>query len=149
MWGHFTGMPNHESLLPHIATHSRGAGIGMEIAASKGQEQLLLDLAYSYMNAADSRTVPEGAPDTYAASNQGDMKELIAWQLRTEEPEPVPEETTEPVETPPVVPEEGPQAVLPTWWPFALLIALGALLMCVAIIVLVKTRKQKEPIPME
>lgn len=130
-----------------IAIHSRGAGIGMEIAAPKGEEQLLLDIAYSYMNAADSRKTPTGAPDTYAEHNQGDLKELVAWQLRTEEPEI--EETTEPVEQTTPVPPQTSQDKQPLWWPFALLIALGALLMCVAIIVLVKTRKQKEPIPME
>lgn len=127
-----------------IGTHSRGAGIGMEIAAAKGQEQLLLDLAYSYMNAAGPRTVPTGAPDTYAASDQGDLKELIAWQLRVEEPEPVPEETTEPVETTPVTPEEEPQAVLPAWWPFALLILLGTLLLAAVLVLIIRKRKKEK-----
>lgn len=130
-----------------IGTHSRGAGIGMEIAAAKGQEQLLLDLAYSYMNAAGPRTVPTGAPDTYAAYDQGDLKELIAWQLRAEEPEPVPEETTEPVETTPVDPEQTPQELLPAWWPFALLIILGIVLLVAVLVLAIRKRKeQKTPV---
>ena len=130
-----------------IATHSRGAGIGMEIAAPKGEEQLLLDIAYSYMNAADSRKVPDGAPDTYAEYHQGDLKELIAWQLRVEEPEP--EETTVPVETTAPVPAETPQDIPIPWWPFALLALLGILLMAAVVILLVKTQKQKESVPAE
>ena len=131
-----------------IATHSRGAGIGMEIAAPKGEEQLLLDLAYSYMNAAGPRDIPTGAPDTYAGSNQGNLKELIAWQLRVEEPEP--EETTEPVETtaPPAPPEE-PQVANPAWWPFALLILLGVVLIPVAGVLFARVRKKREEIHVE
>jgi hypothetical protein len=131
-----------------IATHSRGAGIGMEIAAPKGEEQLLLDLAYSYMNAAGARDVPTGAPDTYTEFSQGDLKELIAWQLRVEEPEP--EETTEPTETTaPPVPEEEPRTEEPVWWPFALLIAFGVVLITVAGVLLVKALRKQERVPVE
>ena len=131
-----------------IATHSRGAGIGMEIAALKGEEQLLLDLAYSYMNAAGARDVPTGAPDTYTEFSQGDLKELIAWQLRVEEPEP--EETTEPTETTaPPVPEEEPRTEEPVWWPFALLIAFGVALITVAGVLLVKALRKQERVPVE
>lgn len=59
-----------------IGTHSLGAGIGMEIAAAQGQEQLLLDLAYGYTTRFDHRTVPAGAPDRYAFAHAGD---LGAW----------------------------------------------------------------------
>ena len=135
-----------------IGTHSRGAGIGMEIAAAKGEEQLLLDLAYSYMNADGPRDIPTGAPDTYAASNQGSLKELIAWQQRVEEPEPEepePEETTVPEEpeetTAPPAPVEKSLSELPAWWPFAALTVLGVLLMCVVVVVVLRARKKKEP----
>ncbi len=60
-----------------IGTHSRGAGIGVEIAADKGQEQLLLDLAYSYTQSYDHRAVPSGAPDLYAQAHAGNLTELI------------------------------------------------------------------------
>ena len=63
--------------LPEIAVpigyHSLGAGIGMEIAALKGQEQLLLDIAYSYTTNYDHRRAPENAPDLYEAYYSGDL----------------------------------------------------------------------------
>lgn len=51
-----------------IGYHSRGAGIGMEFAALKNQEQLLLDLAYTYTNHYYHRKTPEGAPNLYEAT---------------------------------------------------------------------------------
>lgn len=125
-----------------IATHSLGAGIGMEIAAAKGEEQLLLDLAYSYMNAAGPRTLPTGAPDTYAAANQGTLKELIAWQLQAEEPE----ETTQATEATQTsaVPEKKPEKTQPEWWHLALLflpVVVSATAVCV---LLVKRRKRRK-----
>lgn len=64
-----------------IGTHSRGAGIGLEIAADKGQEQLLLDLAYSYTQRYDHRAAPSGAPDLYAKDHAGDLAELTSVYL--------------------------------------------------------------------
>lgn len=67
--------------LPEIAVpigqHSRGAFMGMEIAALKNQEQLLLDIAYAYTLRYDHRTAPENAPDLYAASCVGTLSEVI------------------------------------------------------------------------
>lgn len=60
-----------------IGTHSRGAGIGMEIAAARNQEQLLLDIAYAYTSRYDHRTVPGGAPDRYADSHLADLATLL------------------------------------------------------------------------
>ena len=60
-----------------IGTHSLGCGIGLEIAAPRNQEQLLLDIAYSYTNRYDHRQLPEGAPDTYADSHAGSLGEII------------------------------------------------------------------------
>ena len=48
-----------------IGFHSLGCGIGMEIAAAKNQEQLLLNIAYSYTSRFDHRVLPEGAPNLY------------------------------------------------------------------------------------
>lgn len=60
-----------------IGTHSRGAGIGMEIATLRGGDQLLLDIAYSYSEKCDHRAVPAGAPDIYAEYNAGTLEEFI------------------------------------------------------------------------
>lgn len=48
-----------------IGYHSKGSGIGLEIAALKGQEQLLLDIAYTYTETYDTRAVPENSPGLY------------------------------------------------------------------------------------
>lgn len=128
-----------------IGVHSRGAGIGMEIAAPKNQEQLLLDVAYSYMNAAGPRTAPKGAPDTYSQYDQGDLKELIAWQLKVEEP--VPEETTVPTQVPQTTAPDSnrlPNQPKPELWPFVLLAVLTVLLIIAVIALLVRIRKQRK-----
>ncbi len=49
-----------------IGYHSKGAGIGLEIAGRKGEEQLLLNLAYAYTEHFDTRKAPtESAPNLY------------------------------------------------------------------------------------
>lgn len=60
-----------------IGVHSRGAGIGMEIVSLKNEEQLLLNIAYSYTEAYDHRVVPTGAEDVYKEYNTGSLFELI------------------------------------------------------------------------
>jgi Asp-tRNA(Asn)/Glu-tRNA(Gln) amidotransferase A subunit family amidase len=60
-----------------IGLHSRGSGIGMEIAAKRGCEQLLLDIAYSYTEEFDHRSLPEDAPNRYAESGKGSLSEII------------------------------------------------------------------------
>lgn len=77
-----------------IGTHSLGAGIGMEIAAAQGQEQLLLDLACSYTTRFDHRTVPAGAPDRYAFAHGGDLDTWLDAYLAPELPVPAPEPLT-------------------------------------------------------
>lgn len=84
-----------------IGYHSLGAGIGMEIAAARNSEQLLLDIAYTYTQRYDHREVPEGAPDSYADYDEGTLPELIdAYLLSLIPPEPVyePEELEVPAE---------------------------------------------------
>jgi len=54
-----------------IGQHSLGAGIGMEIAALKNQEQLLLDIAYAYTLRYDHRAAPDNAPDLYSQHYEG------------------------------------------------------------------------------
>ncbi len=55
-----TGAP--EIAIP-MGFHSRGSGIGLSMMAKRGQDQLLLDLAYSYTLQYDKRIPPEGAPN--------------------------------------------------------------------------------------
>ncbi len=65
--------------VPEIAIpmgyHSKGSGIGLEIAALKGQEELLLNLAYDYTESYDTRKVPENAPNLYL--NSGNDADLL------------------------------------------------------------------------
>ena len=83
-----TGLP--EITVP-IGFHSRGAGIGMEIASLKNNEQLLLDLAYSYTERFPHRVVPEGAPDLYADSHTDGLAGWIsAYDRKTNETGPIP-----------------------------------------------------------
>ena len=55
-----TGVP--EIAFP-IGYHSRGSGIGLSMMAKRGQDQLLLDFAYSYTLKFDKRVPPTGAPN--------------------------------------------------------------------------------------
>jgi hypothetical protein len=50
----------------------------MEIAAPRDCEQLLLDIAYSYTNVYNHRTLPTGAPDTYQEHHIGSLADLIS-----------------------------------------------------------------------
>ncbi len=67
--------------LPEIAIpigyHTLGAGIGMEIATLKNQEQLLLDIAYAYSSQYDHRMAPVNAVDLYASSYESSLSMLI------------------------------------------------------------------------
>jgi hypothetical protein len=99
-----------------IGIHSRGAGIGMEITAARGADQLLLDIAYSYTQRFDHRVIPEGAPDLYKESYVSDLATLVAeyeagtWPV----PETVPTEpTTEPTTVPTTVPETEAPTTIP------------------------------------
>lgn len=61
-----------------IGYHSSGAGIGLEIAALKNSEQLLLNIAYSYTEKYNHRTAPTGAPDLYIDHHTDSLKGIIA-----------------------------------------------------------------------
>lgn len=60
-----------------IGVHTMGAGIGMEIAAAKDCEQLLLNIAYSYTTRYDHRELPAGAPNGYASAYEGTIGQLV------------------------------------------------------------------------
>lgn len=61
-----------------IGIHSRGAGIGMEIAALKYEEQLLLNYAYAYMEQFNYRQIPSLAPDIYEIHAGRNLVDFIA-----------------------------------------------------------------------
>ena len=138
-----------------IGLHSRGAGIGMEIAAPKNCEQLLLDIAYSFTQSYDHRQTPEGAPDTYKASNAGTLQAIIDDYLyRVEESKkpPVTEPATEPVETTVAVTEtvqrtevtepvvkQNDMIVL-----YAVLAATGFMAVIVLVLVIKQSRRNKK-----
>lgn len=61
-----------------IGYHSSGAGIGLEIAALKNSEQLLLNIAYSYTEKYNHRTAPTGAPDLYIDYQTDSLEGIIA-----------------------------------------------------------------------
>ena len=61
-----------------IGVHSRGAGIGMEIASLKYSEQLLLNLAYSYTETFNYRQIPTLAPNLYEDFRIKDLADFIS-----------------------------------------------------------------------
>ena len=130
-----------------IGYHSRGAGIGMEIAALNDQEQLLLNIAYSYTQVYDHRQAPENAPDLYAQWYEGSFGELTEQYYRalseyTLENRPTEEETTapetEPTETEPAqtfpapvqteAPLSGEKASTDLLWPLLIAVPVCGLL---------------------
>lgn len=82
-----------------IGVHSMGAGIGMEIAAPKDCEQLLLNIAHSYTEKYDHRQPPSGAPNAYEAHYEGSIGQIIEAMHAPIPTEPEPDKT--PVETKP------------------------------------------------
>ncbi len=80
-----------------IGYHSIGSGIGLEIAALRGEDALVLDLAYSYTEAYNTRIAPTTAPDLYfnsAVPSEPEAEETTETEPNTE-PETVTEDTTE------------------------------------------------------
>ncbi len=131
-----------------IGVHSRGAGMGMEIAAPKNCEQLLLDIAFAYTSGYNHRVAPEGAPDSYKNANQGSLQTVIDDYLyRLEQSQTVatePEESTAAEETvvnttEAVVPQPKPQGNV-----IVLYVALGATgLLAVFVLVLAVLQRQQ------
>ena len=60
-----------------IGVHSRGAGIGMEIAALRYDEQLLLNYAYSYTEKFNYRQIPSLTPDIYEIHAGRSLEDFI------------------------------------------------------------------------
>ena len=135
-----------------IGLHSRGAGIGMEIAAPKNCEQLLLDIAYAYTSQYNHRVTPEGAADSYKNVNQGSLQAVIDDYLyRLEQSQTVPttlpeetasatvtEVTVQAAEKAPVA-EQNYVIVL-----YAVLAATGLMGIIVIVLIIKQTRRQKK-----
>lgn len=135
-----------------IGLHSRGAGIGMEIAAPKNCEQLLLDIAYAYTSQYNHRATPEGATDSYKNANQGSLQAVIDDYLyRLEQSQTVPttlpeetasatvtEVTVQAAEKAPVA-EQNYVIVL-----YAVLAATGLMGIIVIVLIIKQTRRQKK-----
>lgn len=143
-----TGAP--EITVP-IGTHSRGAGIGMELFAPRYEEQLLLNAACGYMDRFPHRKPPETAPELH---REGKSLKLILEEYQKERdekhavkekeipaetvPETIPEvqETEEAFQRPEeLFPEPQPEETGPaggpkiSWIPYAVLLAGVAVLM--------------------
>lgn len=128
-----------------IGIHSLGAGIGMEIAAPKNCEQLLLDIAYTYTTKYDHRTIPEGAPDSYKDFHTGNLRTVIDdYLLRLEQSQTVatePEEITLPEPT--VTQTESSADTHMQIQALAIWIALGTtLLLCLLVLVFLLVKKK-------
>ena len=136
-----------------IGQHSLGAGIGLEIAALRNQEQLLLDIAYAYTLRYDHRASPENAPDLYAQYYEGNVYQLVEkLNAVPEETEPMPEEKPDiqPLQTEPVSstdPTQEGQADIPSnrqmVWVLTGGIIFAFLAIC-SVFVLIKRKKRKE-----
>ncbi len=114
-----------------IGVHSAGAGIGMEIAAAKDCEQLLLNIAYSYTSRYDHRQVPTGAPNDYASYYEGSIGQLVEILHAP------PVETIPPTE-PESVEEKAEEKEKTPYWHLGLL----TVIVVVAVVVLLCLRKR-------
>ncbi len=145
-----------ELALP-IGNHSLGAAIGMEIAALRNEEQLLLDIAYAYTTRYDHRQAPENAGDLYAEYYEGSLAELLkAYYTAKAEYEAALLATEVPTE------EQKPVAVIPdsvtelaadnensiTALESAVLILMAALvaalIVCIVVLVALKNKNRKK-----
>lgn len=126
-----------------IGNHSLGAGISMEIAADKNQEQLLLDIAYAYTNRYQHRTTPAGAPNTYSADYQGTLRVVIDDYLKRLEEATKPTEATQPATTIPAGTEQAP-AQQPGEPSYVLYIALGAVVVLCLIGISISTVRRRK-----
>ena len=127
-----------------IAYHSMGAGIGLEIAALKGQEELLLNFAYAYTEAYPTRRIPETAPNLYPEETT--LEQLLHPEettATTEEILPV-EETAVSMEVVPTEPTEQPaeSEEVQDYSPFFTVILWAIVLIPVGIWLTVRKRKQ-------
>lgn len=149
-----TGAP--EISVP-IGQHSRGAAIGMEIISFRNNDQLLLDIAYSYTSQYDHRQAPQTAPSLHFGESKVTLQEfLMLYKAKieeaaclkskpvetevTEESIPLPTEPNESIIYPAKVQQEHPIK----WYYLALPLLASA---AYAIIFYVRKKKKNTAIP--
>ena len=136
-----------------IGYHSLGAGMGMEIAAASGSEQLLLNIAYAFTEYKDLRVVPTDAPDTYAQNNAGTLYQVmedyytaVEEAIRAEEERKLAAERLrleqEAAKKAKLEAQQREQMMIVIW----ICIATAALVVGSLAIVFWATRKEKEPV---
>lgn len=69
-----------------IGLHSRNSGMGIEFAGLRGDDQKILDLAYSYTLKYDHRTVPEYAENLYGTAKYT-MSEIVSRYIEFTTPQ--------------------------------------------------------------
>lgn len=111
-----------------IGIHSMGAGIGMEIAAPKDAEQLLLNIAYSYTAKYDHRQPPTGAPNAYKEHYEGSVGQIV--EVLHAPPPTEPELQKTPAATKPGAVQNNPQTekepdTSPAWLLILLVVAVA------------------------
>ncbi len=137
-----------------IGTHSLGAGIGMEIAARKGEEQLLLNIGYSYTSAYDHRSLPTGAPDSYSQHHEGALNDVVDSYLLELDAWMNPVLPTETVETQPETEETVGQhnenkmqlEDILQYWPFAIVVVVAIGLTVLLIVLIKRKSRQREQV---
>lgn len=157
-----TSMPEMSLL---IGYHSSGAGIGMEILTDKNNEQLLLNIAYSYTQRYDCRKIPSGAPDLYSKWNIGSLEDILekydipalsdkviiietTTEETTEQSESITEtsSTTEPTSltetTSAVVSEPVEEDNPPNFLPILLIVVGVVMILGISIFLIIKKRKE-------
>ena len=60
-----------------IGHHSIGAGVGLEIISLRNHDQLLLDIAHSYMSRFDYRVAPKIAPSLHFGEKNVSLREFL------------------------------------------------------------------------
>lgn len=63
-----------------VGRHSSGASVGMEISASRGEEQKLLNIAYSFEKRMETRETPTSAPSLYESGEKTVVKMMFKYK---------------------------------------------------------------------
>ena len=132
-----------------IGTHSLGAGIGMEIAAPRNCEQLLLDIAYAYTSSYDHRAIPTGAPSLYAGTDVMSLRQVIDdYKLALEQSQ-MQQETIVPAEPQSSVPavvqkEQDEPSILQRYWHIGVLGLAVLTALCLLIVLMARYRAVKK-----
>ena len=98
-----------------IGQHSSGAGIAMEIISFQNNDQLLLDIAYSYTIRYNHRQEPETAPTLYFGETECSLQDFLKlYEQKTETAERLSALPNQPPVVEPVQPTEVPAVSKPS-----------------------------------